>query len=259
VDNIALDSGTISIWEAIRKIQDDIKDSATKMEALDGKVSSLGLGFSKEKNSIAHLSEMVTRQKEQFAAFLDKYRQNLKYTKQTFAGMEAIFVELSAKAGMEGMDDPMDLGDLNLEDRAPKSATHSNALLVALMERIDRFESQPRAKIPKSTGYDVSGITPELEARLQTIERQGGSDCIHLNDKKFGSTFDLESWVKDQEIPSCGLFWDLFSCLAVMGHGKQQTGKERVDSKYSSQRTKTTQFEDDLLASMGHEYPSCLF
>jgi hypothetical protein len=44
-----------------------------------------------------------------------------------------------------------------------------------------------------------------------------------------------------------------------MSHGKQQTGKERADSKYLSQRTKTTRFEDDLLSSMGHEYPSCLF
>jgi hypothetical protein len=40
---------------------------------------------------------------------------------------------------------------------------------------------------------------------------------------------------------------------------KKQTGKDLADSKYSSQRTKTTRFEDDLLASMGHEYPSCLF
>jgi hypothetical protein len=170
-DNVASDLGTMSVWESIRKTQGDVNDGATKMEALDGEVSLLGLGFTKEQNSIAHLSEIVARQKDQFAAFVDKYQQNLKYTKRTFAGMEAKFAELSGHIGAGSADDPMDLGDLNLEDRALKSATHSNGVLAALMEWIDRLESQHRAKIPKSTGYDVSGITLELEARLQAIER----------------------------------------------------------------------------------------
>jgi hypothetical protein len=254
MDNVAWDSGTMSVCESIRKTQDAIKDGAPKMEALDGEVRSLGLGFTTENNSIAHLSEIVVRQKEQFAAFEDKYGKNLKYPKQTLTLCGNIRAHRSGSA-----DDPMDLADLNMEDRAPKASSHSNALLAALMERVDRLEGQHRTKIPKSTGYDVSGITPELEARFQTIERQCGSDCIYFNDKQFGSSFDLESWVGEQEIPSCGLFWDLFSCLAVMSHGKQQTGKGRADSKYLSQRTKTTLFEDDLLASMGHECPSCLF
>jgi hypothetical protein len=137
-DNIASDSGSMLSWEAIRKTQEDIKDGAIKLAALDGEVSSLGLTFLKEKNDGIHFSEVVAKQREQFAAFVDKYRQNLKYTKRTFAAMESKILSMSTTNGLGGPNNPMDLDDLDLEDkRTKRSGIHDDALLGALLERID--------------------------------------------------------------------------------------------------------------------------
>lgn len=39
---------------------------------------------------------------------------------------------------------------------------------------------------------------------------------------------------------------------------KQEMDKDRADENYSSSRTATTNFENDLAASMSHDSPLCL-
>jgi hypothetical protein len=96
----------------------------------------------------------------------------------------------------------------------------------------------------------------ELEERVKTLETKIGGEVFVMHDQRFGSLYELELWVEEAEVPSCGLFWDLFSVLVIMNQemaqtGKArvlvvmnqemaQTGKARVDSTYSSTRIKST-------------------
>jgi hypothetical protein len=75
----------------------------------------------------------------------------------------------------------------------------------------------------------------------------------------FVSLAELKDWVSDKAVPTCGVYWDLFSIMVTMGPG-QLSGQVRADKEYSSSRTKTTVLENDLLAAiMTHEKPSCLY
>jgi hypothetical protein len=62
----------------------------------------------------------------------------------------------------------------------------------------------------------------------------------------------------DEKVPTCGNCWDLFSVLVSM-RPKGLSGKERADKQHSSERIKTTIFENNLLASMSHTRPACLY
>jgi hypothetical protein len=74
----------------------------------------------------------------------------------------------------------------------------------------------------------------------------------------FGSFAEFAQMVLDEKIPSSGMFWDLFSALVSM-RPKGLSGKERADEQYSSERIKTTILENNLLASMSHARPACLY
>jgi hypothetical protein len=69
---------------------------------------------------------------------------------------------------------------------------------------------------------------------------------------------DVAIWCVSNDVESCGMFWDIFSVLVVMPP-KKQTGKERADERFASQRTEMTTFENDLGASMSHIRPAPLY
>jgi hypothetical protein len=64
--------------------------------------------------------------------------------------------------------------------------------------------------------------------------------------------------VDKEQVPSCGVFWDLLSVLISM-NPKEQTGKDRADEEYSSTRIQSTICEIDLAASMSHVKPKNLY
>ena len=75
----------------------------------------------------------------------------------------------------------------------------------------------------------------------------------------WSSDDDLELWITSEEVPTCGVFWDLFSALIAIDSGKRLTGKELADTNFSASRTKTTPFENDLVATMSHDLPGVFF
>jgi hypothetical protein len=91
------------------------------------------------------------------------------------------------------------------------------------------------------------------------LEAKVGGDAFKLNQQNFELVYELEIWVETSEVTSCGHFWDLFSCLVVMGQEKAQTGKTCADSTHSSARIQSTRSENNLIASMGHDWPACFF
>jgi hypothetical protein len=95
-----------------------------------------------------------------------------------------------------------------------------------------------------------------LQQRIKDIEGCGGKHGFMLNEHYFASFAELKAWVRDKAVATCGVYWDLFSIMVIMGPG-QLSGQAQADKEYSSSQTKTTVFKNDLLASMMHEKPSC--
>mmetsp|Transcript_22921 Transcript_22921/g.34751 ORF Transcript_22921/g.34751 Transcript_22921/m.34751 type:complete len:295 (+) Transcript_22921:845-1729(+) len=64
--------------------------------------------------------------------------------------------------------------------------------------------------------------------------------------------------VVGESVPSCGMFWDLFSVLVVLNKGAKR-GKDVSDAKYLAERAQLTVCETDLKGTMTHCLPLCLF
>jgi hypothetical protein len=94
--------------------------------------------------------------------------------------------------------------------------------------------------------------------RLDKVETKGTDESFEMEGFAFASYADFAKTVLNEKIPSCGMCWDLFSCLVSM-RPKGLTGKERADEQHSSVRINTSTFENNLLAAMGHARPSCLY
>jgi hypothetical protein len=97
-----------------------------------------------------------------------------------------------------------------------------------------------------------------LTSRVDKAEAHGSAESFEMDQFAFGSFAEFTQMVLDAKVPSSGMFWDLFSALVSM-RPKGLSGKERADEQYSSERIKTTILENNLLASMSHARPACLY
>jgi hypothetical protein len=96
-----------------------------------------------------------------------------------------------------------------------------------------------------------------LKEKLSDSERSNGERFEH-HDGTFASPAEVQTAVRNQEIPSCGMLWDLFSTLVAMLK-RAKTGKEYSDEKYSVERARLSQNESNLMVAMTHQRPAALF
>jgi hypothetical protein len=121
-----------------------------------------------------------------------------------------------------------------------------------------RVTDGPGAEAAVGTGGDVGQEVEIILARIEEMESRVSDESIEMDGHVFSSLNDVKLWCVANEVESCGMFWDLFSALVVMAP-KEHTGKEKADETYSTQRTKTTTFENDLSASMLRLRPLTLY
>jgi hypothetical protein len=97
-----------------------------------------------------------------------------------------------------------------------------------------------------------------LSARVDKMEVKGSDEAFELDQFPYGSFAEFAKMLLDEKAPMCGNFWDLFS-VPVSMRPKGLSGKERADEQHLSEQIKTMIFENNLLGSMSHTRPACLY
>jgi hypothetical protein len=94
----------------------------------------------------------------------------------------------------------------------------------------------------------------KLRSRVREIESRVSGDSCSINHGEYVFTSETEVgvWLKDEDVPSLGMFWDVFSVFVAMAP-KRLSGKERADQQYSSGRIQTTTTENEPAALMAYE------
>jgi hypothetical protein len=78
-----------------------------------------------------------------------------------------------------------------------------------------------------------------LEARLDDLEANRGGTVYATHKFKFTSQHDVERFIEDKRVESCGTYWDLFSILVRMG-GKKQSGHQLGQTTFAASRIQMT-------------------
>ena len=73
----------------------------------------------------------------------------------------------------------------------------------------------------------------DLEARMDEVEKQREEVAFSTHQYKFSSHGDVKKWIEDNDVESCGIYWDLFGCLVKMGE-KKQTGTEQAQGIFAA-------------------------
>jgi hypothetical protein len=97
-----------------------------------------------------------------------------------------------------------------------------------------------------------------LESRMTKIESHQGGVIYSSHKFILSSQHDVERFIDDKKVESCGVYWDLFSVLVRMG-GKKHSGQQLGQSTFTATRVQMTTLELDLLSSMSFEQPMGLF
>jgi hypothetical protein len=145
---------------------------------------------------------------EEFGDFLQKYKDNLKKLKEMIRDAKASSQTHQPGAVGGGSKTNVGLEDLNEEAPLTNAQTTVAKAVDGLEDRIDLLEA-----IIKSGDTEAPA---GFEARMRNVESKVGGDAYRLNDQHFGSLYELELWVEESQVPSCGHFWDLFSSLVAM-------------------------------------------
>jgi hypothetical protein len=127
--------------------------------------------------------------------------------------------------------------------------------LKALNQRVSDLPDTSSSEGPTASTIRHINV---VQQRIKDMEGRRGEHGFILSEHSFSSFAELKDWVKEKEVLTCRVYWDLFSIMVTMGPG-QLSGQARADKEYSSYQTKSTVFENDLLAAMTHEKPSCLY
>jgi hypothetical protein len=281
----ASDSGTDSIWESIRKIYDTTRvirddldvtighysdsvqandDIVDKMAVLDQNFKGLHQ-FSQD--NLTKLMERVRVLESKrprggsslkgpdnraFMELIGVLESDVKRNSQTIQESNATTARLST--------------DVNVLKRKFKTLEEDRLEedFGRLESRIDGLESEsPGSEVGVGGGgvARISAITDELDRLTERMDRadsRGPDESFEMEDFSYNSYIDFRKFLLLEKVPSCGMYWDLFSCLVSM-KPKGLTGKQRADEQHSSERIKTSMFENNLLAAMGHARPSCLY
>jgi hypothetical protein len=98
-----------------------------------------------------------------------------------------------------------------------------------------------------------------LKAQIDNIESNCGGVVYSTHKFKFTSQHNVEQFIEDKRVESCGTDWDLFSILVRMG-GKKQSGHQLGQITFAASWVQmTTTLDFDLLSSKSFERPLALF
>jgi methyl-accepting chemotaxis protein len=248
-DDYASEQENVTLWEAVRRIQDDL--ALFYEEAKELRANDLG----EFKDFLDEARASVPAMGTTLENLCEHYKVNMPKLSSNIAKMKTR-VERFENRGPHTGD-----GYTTTTNEIDKLRVEVNTAASGLRTQIADVRTD-LGRLSSSAGSPSGTSNPsqlsDILRKLSDLEGRISDDSFQLGGYTFSSEPELADWCKKEGVASCGMFWDLFSAMVVM-IPKQQTGKDRADENYSSSRTATTNFENDLAASMSHERPCCLY
>jgi hypothetical protein len=259
-----LEGGSVNLWDAIRtlrvttgEMQKDIAEALQEARLAGNNSSTLSINLSNLSTSFENLADSYSAN---FKNLNDLVNRLLASSGGVPISVGPTFPRATSVNQAVSPQLQATLDDLDKRVDAAADRRLDDAKFAHLVGDVRALELQvtggSAAGGPNSSFFQVQ--LDDLVAKIMDMESRVMDESFVIGVYSFGSYADLKKWVDKEQVPSCGVFWDLLSVLISM-NPKEQTGKDRADEEYSSTRIQSTICEIDLAASMSHVKPKNLY
>jgi len=261
------DQAETSVWETLNILQEEVY-----------------LGKEETKSTREGLERVLNLSIKEDVALMGRNLEKLaKAYKRSMGALNARLISLEVKVHKMGkeeqeVDDQFDFNPVSTFDANVRADVDGR--LRKMQDRVrlleERSKSQDGANVPHSEwsgetqnqnqgGVNVS-IPPidtasheSIMGRLDILESRATDETCVFGGFHFSTIHDVITFVTKYGVPTCSMYWDMMSAMVCM-RSKGETGKEQSERKYAAQKANVhSALEADLVASMGHERPLCLY
>jgi hypothetical protein len=208
------------------------------------------------------------------------YKQSMTAINGRLITLETQVDKMAREGGTEG-DDQFNFNSMSSFDASVRADVDGR--IRKLQDRIRLVEEKAKDIKPTASenvqgdnlgrnGSDIhhTGRSPEdlglnsasyesLLGRLDILESRATDKTCVFGGFHFSTIHDVITFVTTYGVPTCAMYWDMMSAMVCM-RSKGETGKEQSERKYAAQKANVhSALEADLVASMSHERPLCLY
>jgi hypothetical protein len=244
--------GESTLWEAMSEMHTELKHLEHATKEFPKGMKTVMEVLEKEKASGERLNANMTKMYKHYKGHL------------TSSNLRMVSLEQGASELMHAPKAQTQEGDFDFGDEKGAGADVRREIQelrneVAEMGNKPGLRPAPSPEPSNDNPMFPTNNLAEMMARLTAVETQATGDTCVLGGTSFPSEPSVTTYITTHAIPSCALYWDLFSIMVCMGR-QGLTGKERSDKIYSAERGRTgSALEGELVASMTHKRPLCLF
>jgi hypothetical protein len=269
-------SGIVSVWEALEDVVFDgrvleiklmdvekrqqvvervTKDMATKREKVQGKLDALLTNF----DALAdNYTEHILKLKAKLLALENNKRAQL--LKEASAPFPTRVGSHAHIKNYEALHNGFESQISKLKEDGACLWEHLESLQAS--RDVNMLDYDPHGRNSRHNPIPVDQTHSKsleiLEAQIDNIESNCGGVVYSTHKIKFMAQHDVERFIEDKWVESCGTYWDLFSILVRMGC-KKQSGHQHRQMTFAASHVQMTTLELDLLSSMSFERPLALF
>jgi hypothetical protein len=265
---MASDGGSLTCWDAIKQLQDEMEVMKESLPETDGMLEKLKLSGDGTESRLKNLGQSFENMASHYRATIKNFNDQLARLNRRNGAASPGYGVLGLQLENPGGSLATDMIGLRqrikeLEDNRQQAGRvfdrYETATVEALTQDVRALERVAQGHVNAGGGTEhLERSVTLLREKLKEIEDRVTDSSFRLNQFTFSTFFEVKTWCEDKRVETFGVYWDLFSVLVAM-KPKGQTGKDIADELYFSARIKSTPFENDLAASMSHSRPLALF
>jgi hypothetical protein len=202
--------GESTLWEAMSELHTELKHLEQTTHSLPKSIREVMEALDKQKGEFQRLDSNMTR-------MYNHYKGHLTSSNSRIISLETAASDVKHAPRRQTREGEFDFEENN------EPITLVRGEIQELRNAIAEIGNNPGTSrtVPPETTSDnpmfPTNTLAEMMSRLTAVETQATGDTCVLGGTSFPSELSVKTYITTHNIPSCALYWDLFSLMVCMG------------------------------------------